>query len=304
MPNISELHSKVKKPGIYFDMPNEEYHEDASLSNSRMSKLSFTPKFGRTIETPRDFWFSSPFNPQKEPFDTESFKYGRAVHTYILEPHKFSQDFKIMPKTKTTIKQGYIGEGQLKYIKSSFKELKEDHKIYSLFRGGFPEVSIFWIDIETGVPCRARMDYLSLKYALDYKSITSVYDIGYHVVDFAYYRQAAFYMDGLNEIIRLLNHEPDKITIKDCPGDQWLEAFKQMFYETFVFVFQAKVAPYIARAEEFDQEIIAIGRERYREALRIFKENYEMHGSNKWPSGYEGGVGLTTIDELPPKIQY
>lgn len=302
MHDIRELQNQVTPAGIYFNMSNEDYHNDKSLSNSGMGNLLYTPKFGITTPTPKKYWWSSPFNKDREPLDTHALKTGRALHTLLLEPHKFHDEFKIKAGVKNTSKEGYIGEGAYNEIKKAVEAVKLEKNIWPLFQSGYPEVSIFWIDEETGVPCRARMDYLGLYIAADLKSTTNAYDLGYSIADFGYYRQAGLYLHGIQKIKELIAQ--NKAVVADCPDADWLDNFLSTIHDKFVFAFQEKTAPFTTRGEALCEQTVALGLERARHSMEVFKQNYEQYGESMWPTGFEGGVNITTLDELPQKIQY
>ena len=82
-------------------MPNEKYHSDLSLSNSGMSNFS---------QSPLHYWYNSPFNHEKEYVQTLPMKQGEILHTLILEPEKFSLDWKVKLNVKTSKVEGMIGE--------------------------------------------------------------------------------------------------------------------------------------------------------------------------------------------------
>lgn len=303
MPKIEDLYEQVKKPGIYFNLSNEDYHNDLSLSNSGMGNLAHTPKFGPTISTPKKYWWNSPFNPDREPLDTQALKTGRALHTFLLEPEQFHKEFKIKEGVQNTKAKGMIGEGAFKDIQNATAALRQEKQIYPLFKNGYPEVSIFWIDEETGVPCRARMDYLNPLFATDYKTTANIYDLGYSIIDYGYTRQSAFYLRGIEAIKKLMRE--DKLNyIYGEVSDEFLNNFMQTTHDKFFFVFQEKTAPYVARAETLCSDTQSIGLERAKHAMQIYKENYELQGSESWASGFEYGVSTITKDDLPTKLQY
>jgi len=293
--DITELQSQVMKSGIYFNLSNEDYHNDKSVSNSSMSQL---------LKTPLHYWHNSAMNPNKEPLDTLALKNGKVLHTLLLEPHKFHEEWKIKAGVKNTTSAGMIGEGAYNELKEAVAALRSDKIIAGLFSYGFPEVSIFWVDLETGVPCRARMDYLSSILISDLKGCADVSNqkIGYSIVDYGYFRQQAFYLDAV-EIIKGIIRSGVPVH-NDCPDKIWFSRFMESVHNKFAFVFQEKTAPFVTRAEQLCERTYEIGQGSYRQALSIFKQNYEKHGAEKWPSGYEGKVGLMQLDDLPAKINY
>jgi len=67
------------KPGVYFDMPDDEYHKVPALSNSGIKNL---------LISPMDFWARSWMNPRYEHPESSAMKLGTAYHKRILEGKK------------------------------------------------------------------------------------------------------------------------------------------------------------------------------------------------------------------------
>ena len=72
-------------PGIY-DISNEEYHASEGLSRSAIMELR---------RSPEHYYAKYVLNKKSEA--TDSMIIGNAVHSFILEPNKFSDEFAIMP---------------------------------------------------------------------------------------------------------------------------------------------------------------------------------------------------------------
>lgn len=65
------------EPGIYFGMPEDEYHADCSLGSTDLRNL---------IVSPLQYYWYSPANPNRGPGkDTPALRYGRAIHKCVLE---------------------------------------------------------------------------------------------------------------------------------------------------------------------------------------------------------------------------
>lgn len=67
-----------------------------------------------------------------------------------------------------------------------------------LMESGKPEVSIFWDDVETGVQCKMRADWLTPDGILDWKTTEDASPEAFAktIARFGYHVQAAFYLDG------------------------------------------------------------------------------------------------------------
>lgn len=78
------------KPGVYFGMPEAEYHADRSLSATGIKALHVTPL---------TFWMRSGFNPNRADDSTEPKERGKAFHARLLEGHDaFAARYAIMPR--------------------------------------------------------------------------------------------------------------------------------------------------------------------------------------------------------------
>lgn len=69
-------HPRVHAPGIYFGLPEAEYHEALALSASGIKELRVSALA---------WWTNSPLNPDRENEDTDAQVIGRAYHCRIVE---------------------------------------------------------------------------------------------------------------------------------------------------------------------------------------------------------------------------
>lgn len=63
-------------PGVYFTMPEDEYHADPSFSSSGVKDM---------LVSPLDYWMRSWMNPAKEIKDSPAMRLGSVYHKLILE---------------------------------------------------------------------------------------------------------------------------------------------------------------------------------------------------------------------------
>ena len=74
------------KPGIYFDISNEDYHAGDGVSKSQLDMVAMSPALLK--------WQKS------APVDTEKLKaldMGTALHCLLLEPDEFDKRFIVAP---------------------------------------------------------------------------------------------------------------------------------------------------------------------------------------------------------------
>lgn len=108
--------------GVFKDLSNEDYHNDRTAI-SRSGLWHFR-------KAPINYWnqYLNPNRPEKK--DTPEMAFGRAFHTFVLEPHLFDKhycvkDLKLPEITPKPLK----GDLQLKYGKEIGASLYEQAKI-------------------------------------------------------------------------------------------------------------------------------------------------------------------------------
>jgi hypothetical protein len=169
-----------------------DYYKIPRLSNSGMGALAKSPAHYQEY--------------LKAEFDTPAMRFGRLVHTAILEPHLLNI-------------AGFGGDRRTKEGKAEYAALAESGKepvsveeydsimrmrdgvlATGLIEGDF-EVPLLWTDSETGALCKGKADIIT-PYGMiwDVKTTQDASDFVYSVRKYDYDRQAAFYLDGANSI--------------------------------------------------------------------------------------------------------
>ncbi len=191
------------------DMPNELYHAQPSLSNSRIKNLA-------DKKQPIDFWASSWMNPHAEPWEkTQAFKFGQAAHMLVLEGEDmFNKNWNITEgkngqKSKTTTLDGHLA-GEEYDILLSCRDALLSHPIASkVLAGAKSEVSMFCTlpvmfnsqapngrGFMVDVPVRVRHDIWKPSYSADLKfveSLDGLRDVGKQIASYGYDQQAELY---------------------------------------------------------------------------------------------------------------
>lgn len=209
------------EPGLFSGVPFSEYLSDPAVSNSTLSGLA-----GRTPAHAR-------FDTVA---DTPSMSLGRMVHTAILEPMLFDQQYDLARKCTSAYKNGdactapgrsrHIGhwfcgrhtpkdvepdpvevvtEDQMSLIETIRANVLAAPAASMLFTlDGQSELSIRWLDPVWGIMCRGRIDRLAVNAVgtytvLDIKTTSDGSAIGWSksVARYGYHRQQAFYERGL-----------------------------------------------------------------------------------------------------------
>ena len=284
----------LSAPGIYFDLPEEDYHADPALSQSGMKKL---------LVSPHDYWASSTFNPDYESGDSDGMRVGTAYHARIIEGREaFYQRYAValdpadhpgalvtaddlrgrlktlgLPVTAkrkdeliarlqeagddASIWDALVADHQeknggrqmlpfdlIKKIEIAAKMIEAHPDLCKAFTGGFPEVSIFWACAETGIPMKARLDYLKPAAIVDLKTFTNPMGknldklIRHRIGSEGYFIQAAHYLEAVAAAKELVKTRAFSAVHGEGPGKdltRWINAPEP----TFLFIYQQQRVP-------------------------------------------------------------
>lgn len=168
-----------------------DYYAIPRLSNSGMGALAKSPAHYQTY-----------LNTE---FDTPAMRFGRLVHTSILEPHLLNiAAFEGDRRTKAgkaeyaaLIDSGKDPVSVDEY--DSIMRMRDNVLATGLVKGDF-EVPMLWTDEQTGAECKGKADIITHGGMIwDVKTTQDASDFAYSVRKYHYDRQAAFYLDGANE---------------------------------------------------------------------------------------------------------
>lgn len=270
----------LSEPGIYADIPIEEYHgrltAEPSISSSGL----------RMIEacSPYHWWSQSYLNPNRPPRDeAPHFALGRAVHTLLLGEHGFRDQYVVRPeefdswrtKASQVWRDGMIGLGKtvlvsddLAIIRGIAESAAGEPLIRDGLFAGLVEHSMVWQDKETGVWLKARPDTINPTAGLvvDLKTIASAdpHSCRSSIAEHGYYMQLALIGEGYRAL-----------TGQEMPNDGYL------------LVFIEKKFPYAVNIKPVDAEAIFYGRAQIRRAVRTFATCLER---GEWPGYADSGM--------------
>ena len=284
----------ITEPGIYPDLASEVYHAQHDwLSWSRMKHLipPSTPAHFKaslaageerkrhfdlgkvvhklTLGEGDDFEVVQALNRSKEPYDATSYdRVSSQVHRDAIYA-----DGKIP-----------ILRHELAQAEAMAVEVRKHPIAAALLSNGAPEVSLFWVDPETGVKCRARLDWLPEPVkgrrliVPDLKS-TGV-TAGASPVEFSkaggrfgYYGQQEHYRDGLIA----LGVDPDP---------------------AFLFIVVETADPHLVSVGQYDdKDDIRLARATVSHCRRLYRD---CVAANNWP-GYPADVHSL---RLPTWLRY
>jgi exodeoxyribonuclease VIII len=192
-------------------LTNAEYHARPEVSKSSLDLVH---------RSPLHFW-NRYLNPSRvaEP-PTEAMILGSALHTRVLEPHLFEDEYAVAPHCDRRTKEGKMIWADFEQEAAGKTLLKADdalriqamaeavrkHKAagFLLSQPGKAEQSYFWTDDETGEKCKCRPDWHSADHRIivDVKTTEDASPAKFlrsSVLGWRYHVQAAFYMQGLPE---------------------------------------------------------------------------------------------------------
>jgi hypothetical protein len=269
-------------PGIYFGMPETEYHELPALSSHGVRDIASSPML---------YWSKIPFLSQiarkrkAERDEKEKLHHtvGKAYHCRIMEGlDAFRERFAVwlteeecrgaldgtdqikaainaaghkpMTKVPDRIDDGtvymraakksdwiaqllminpdarildklneqhafehrgksFITDEAYEQIEIAAKMIEADPEVRHAFTGGHAEVVLIWYCPKTGVPMKARCDYLKLKAIVDLKTVANQQGrsieraIAYEVANYRYAIQPSVYVEGVNEVRKLVREK-------------------------------------------------------------------------------------------------
>lgn len=262
-------------PGIYDNLDAAQYHADAAVGSSTLKTIA-----GRT---------PAHLAAVREP--TRAMEFGSAFHIAVLEPEKLESQVVRGPEDRrgnkwTIPKAEAEAAGKILMVSHEYDEVfrmrdavHADAGVAELLRGKTAmEQSIFWVDPETGIPCRARADCRNydLNILIDVKTANDasargfardLYSLGYHIQDAHY-----------------------------CAGYR----HHHVMVDAFLFIAVEKTFPYLSAVYELDRATRAEGWNVRQEAMQTL---LRCRQSGVWP-GYPSGVqrlripayGFKTLD--------
>ena len=197
----------------------------------------------------------------------------------------------------------FLSPKLIKKIEIAAAMIEKHPQLCKAFTGGYPEVSIVWNCRETGVPMKARIDYLKTQAIIELKTFGNPFNkpidraIFYAFASQRYQIQAAVYHEAVEEAKAMLSVG---MVSGDCPAE-WLHAFTACKQHEMLYIFQQTGIAPVARGWKFPRHLtFDIGKIAVAEAKRRFKESMEKFGKDPWVDE----TGIQEFDDLdfPPFI--
>lgn len=190
-------------PGVYYGIPAHEYHRWPAISSTLLKAYDELPSTARI-----------PFEPG------EDANVGSGIHAYSLQGlGGFELECILGPdlgkgkkdkETKAILQAQYPnkvilpafhgspapGWQIMDVIRGVDNSLRIHPKIGPVLKDSHKEVSLVWLDEESGCTCKARLDIWDGSVIWDLKKSRSISSFQWQMKDLGYYIQAGFYYDG------------------------------------------------------------------------------------------------------------
>lgn len=260
------------KQGIYYDLPNNEYHSCEGISKSSLDLIHRSPAhYIASLESPTE--------------ETPAMILGSAVHAAILEPDRFEEDYIVAPEfnKRTTAGKAAYAAWEMENVRNWIVVLSKEtmaqvkamrdsvllHPVAGplLEQEGKAETSIFWHEADILGQLEVAPDFVLSKCrpdkllfdgrVLDLKTTQDARQNEFmrSVANFRYHVQQAYYTSGITE------------QFGGC-GD-------------FIFIAVEKAPPYAVNVVQLDEDAALVGREAYREDLYRY---VKCKLTNEWPA--------------------
>ena len=266
--------------GVYFGLPEDEYHSDPAFGSSDMKKLATNPA---------SWWFGSKFNPNREEQEqTPSQFFGTALHKCILEGRlafeaKYAPaDFPGNIKAGIEERKAIIASGKLPVkrddwtrIQTAGATVRANPHLAEAFSNGQPEVSIFWTDT-SGIRKKARIDFLKIRASVDVKTASNERDIAFPLAcraalaSYRYDAQATHYHDARAAMPALVasgavhgEHDPAWLQ-RVCAVEEWASVIVFIQSKGAPLVYPVSISP--------GNPIIEVARVLLRQAEENYRE--------------------------------
>jgi hypothetical protein len=177
--------------------------------------------------------------------------------------------------------------------------IERDPQVRHAFTGGHPEVTLIWHCPVTGVPMKARVDYLKVKAMVDLKTFANQREsspdraINWEISGYKYNMQPAVYEEGVREVKALIRkhglgviHDCDDPTTAEAEARQNF-AFKWAKHDgpiEWLWVFQQKGDAPITRGKFYPLAGTThmITKDCLLSAKRKFRTCSEAYGTDIW----------------------
>lgn len=259
-------------------MNSADYHAHPAISKSHLDQIA---------RSPLHYWarFLDPKRVVPEP--TPAMRLGSALHTHVLELHKWDEEYAIAPdgidrRTKVGKEAWAAFEAEAKG-KTTLSRDEADvvmhmgraihgHPAAAMLLNlpGEAETTHIWVDNTYNLSCKCRPDWLTKdgSIVVDLKTTEDASPVGFRrsIGQFRYGVQAAWYLDGIE-------------VATGIRPSQW------------IFIAVEKKAPYAVAVYAADAEMIEHG---HNQAMRDLARLAECKALDRWP-GYSDQIEMISL---------
>lgn len=264
-------------PVVVHDLPAEQYHRSAGVSNSALKAFRRSPAHYRA----------------RHHKSTKALRFGSLLHMAALEPELLRASIAVEPKLDARTKEGkalrakfaednagkdIVSDSDHAMLVGISRSLEEHKASREILRGpALRESSAYSIHERTGLLTRSRFDMLpnGADFIFDLKSCEDAGREAFSkaLSEYRYYVQAPFYLDNATRC-----GEPRK---------------------RFIFCAVEKEEPFAVALWEVDQDSIEQGRDEYEAQLSLFAECVEY---DSWPA-YSSKIETISLPKYKLKIK-
>lgn len=292
--------------GIYFGLPESEYHADPALGSTDIKDLYHSPPD----------WQWARLHPE-EPKKVSHFDIGTGVHELVLLGNDaFLERVEKSPypdfrkKEARQWRDDMLAEGKVILTEDEYEQvigaagaILNSPNLRSEFQRGVPEVSVF-CEID-GIRMKARFDYLKIPGVVDLKTFSEKFKqslkrtVSQTIADRRYDVQACHYQHVRKAMAELLDQ--GLVYGDPMPKEEWIHAACAKADPTWVWVFfKTTGAPTAFSVNPMNMRNMWGTAERTREiALEKYRQFMEAFGPKEiWVQEIEPFV--LTDEDLPP----
>lgn len=268
--NLSELKKRHEEGTLIgcFEVENNDYHAGPGISKSHLDEIN---RSGAHYQ----YWLQNREAP------TNALLLGSLIHTIVLEPEKFSRDFRVITR-KTLPSKEERAAFTLETGQEQVTEVMVENATYAagmvlkhpiasklLAPGCHKELAFYWRDEATGLICKCKADILSnTGLMVDLKSTedASLGEFKRKIGNYRYHVQAAWYLHGAKQAILQSKNE----------------TLKALIPRAFIFLAVETSEPYEVGVYTLDPGAMALGLSGAQASL---EKLHQCLTTNTWP-GY------------------
>ena len=184
--------------------------------------------------------------------------------------------------------------GLIRRIEIAAAMIEKSPGLRKAFAGGMPQVAIFWVCPQTGVPMKALLDYLKPRAIVDLKTFANKRGapikraIALEIANYGYHIQTAVYHEATDQLAGFIKAG----LVRGSVTPEFLQAVAAADSRTFMFVFQQKGIAPVAKGRVLPKtNVYDIARLQVRTAKEIFARCVETFGPDMW-------IDPSDIDEI------